>query len=80
MEILYNIIDIHLIGGILWFIFYIGSMLITPEARNKFEKIAVERDKKKYDLILFLFLLCLISWEYSAYYTFKKNYKYWFTI
>lgn len=82
MNLLYNIIGIHLTGGILWFCFYIGHMLIDPRERAKFERIVAglngkKKQLRKLTLILFSFFFCLLVWEISAYNTVKKSYKHW---
>lgn len=84
MNIIYNLIMFQILGGVIWFTFYIGYMLMNPKERVKFEYIVNEtgfqgkkRQQLKYRLITFAFFYLCLFWEVSAFNTIKKSYKHW---
>ncbi|MBG9730813.1 hypothetical protein ABD87_15085 [Lysinibacillus sphaericus] len=84
-EVTKTIVCLHLIGGLLWFVFYMGHMLTNSYKRNIFNNLVIKgtlNGASKYSanfvrfiLLLSAFLASLLYWEVSAIRTFNRSYK-----
>lgn len=85
MNILINLIGLHVTGGLLWFVFYMGHMLINPSQRKIFNTLVNNgtlngKSKRSANYVRVILLLtalfmCLLNWEISAIRTIKRSYK-----
>lgn len=82
LSILVDIILIHVVGGLLWFVFYMCNMLTNQKEKKVFHQLVTDGSSKKYSpnfvrivLILTALVGSLLYWELSAFRTFKKSYK-----
>lgn len=82
LNVVVTLISIHLIGGIIWFVFYMGNMLTNQKEKQVFHQLVINGSSKKYStnfvrltLILTALVVSLLYWEVSAVRTFKKSYK-----
>ncbi|MEK5209757.1 hypothetical protein [Psychrobacillus sp. FSL H8-0510] len=82
LEVVVTLISIHLIGGLLWFVFYMGNMLTNQKEKKVFQQLVASGSSKKYSanfvrlaLILTGLVASLLYWEVSAARTIKKSYK-----
>ncbi|MGN4128025.1 hypothetical protein ACMGD3_23925 [Lysinibacillus sphaericus] len=82
MSVLINILGLHITGGLLWFVFYMGHMLTNSSQRKIFNTLVKNGTSQKHSanyvrgmLLLTALTASLLYWEVSAIRTFKKSYK-----